>query len=271
MWVGSSEPRSERLASGRAGEWVGGRSGERANERVGERVRTLAFVSFKGGAGKTTAAMAVASALVAAGRSVAVVDADENAPLIAWRDRAVAADLWVDACTVGRGDDTRALEAELTRAEDAGRDVAIIDTRGGGSELNDAIIGNADAIVVPTALTGLDIASALETFEYVIRLHAEMGVHVPVALLVQRVPVGRLTVSQSQDLEALSTLPRCEPVLHARDAFGAISKRGLLHLLHARAEADVRARLTANHLRVAMAEADALRVDLETKLGEASV
>ena len=229
-------------------------------------MKTVAFVSFKGGAGKSTAAMALCSSVVATGRRVTMIDADENTPLVAWRDRACEAGLWSDACDVVRGDDMRGLEAAFAAASDVGSDIVIVDTRGGGPELNNAIIGNVDAVIVPTALTGLDIASALSTFEYAVRLLHDVGIATPVLLLVQRVPVGRLTVSQAQDLEALSSLPRYEPVLHARDAFASISKRGMLHLLLERVQANPRDRLTASHLATAMNEADALRADIERRM-----
>ena len=230
-------------------------------------MKSVALVSFKGGAGKSTAAMAMTSAMVASGRRVAMIDADENAPLVAWREKARTLDLWSDACSVMRGDDLPALETAIVAATDAKADVAIIDTRGGGSELNNAIIANAEAVIVPTALTGLDIGSALSTFEHAVRFVHDMGLATPVRLLIQRVPVGRLTVSQAQDLEALSSLPRCKPVLHARDAFGSISKRGMLHLLLERSRSDLRQRITTTHLATAMAEAEALRVDVETTMG----
>ena len=229
-------------------------------------MRTVAFVSFKGGAGKSTAAMALASSLVASGRHVTMIDADENTPLLAWREKAREAELWSDACEVVRGDDMRSLQAAFTVATDRCSDVSIVDTRGGGSELNNAIVGNVDIVIVPTALTGLDIASALSTFEYAVRLVHDARLRTPVVLLVQRMPVGRLTVSQSQDLEALSTLPRCMPVLHARDAFASISKRGMLHLLLERTLANPRERLTASHLATAMGEADAVRADIERRV-----
>lgn len=229
-------------------------------------MHVMTFASFKGGAGKSTAAMATCSALLAAGRSVTMIDADENVPLVAWADLARVNNLWDDGCAVHRGDDMRGLERAYAEAERASSDVAIIDTRGGGSELNNACMASADVVIVPTALTGLDIAAALSTFEYAVRLFHDMGQATPVLLLLQRVPVGRLSVSQAQDLEALSQLPRFEPLMHARDAFGAISKRGMLHRLLERSRSDPMQRLTVNHLNVAMNEADAVRRAVETQM-----
>lgn len=44
----------------------------------------ISFVSSKGGVGKTTSAVVLAGELVAAGRKVALIDADPNKPLEAW-------------------------------------------------------------------------------------------------------------------------------------------------------------------------------------------
>ena len=52
-------------------------------------MKRIAFASFKGGAGKTTAVMAVTSSLIAKGKCVALIDADENTPAL-HRDGAVA-------------------------------------------------------------------------------------------------------------------------------------------------------------------------------------
>lgn len=233
-------------------------------------MKGIAFTSFKGGAGKSTAAMALASAYVAAGSTVTMIDADENAPLFAWRDAGRRNRLWDEACEVLKGNDLRSLEQASTAALDRGSDIVIVDTRGGGSEINNTIMGSVDMIVVPTALTNLDIAAGLETFEYAARLLHDMGLTTPLVLLVQRVPVGKLTVSQTQDLAALSTLPRLNSVLHARDAFGAISKRGLLHLSLAAAASEPRTRLMATHLGTAMNEARDLQQEIADRLAKAA-
>jgi chromosome partitioning protein len=50
----------------------------------GRRVRSIAFISPKGGAGKTTAALLLALGLVERGRRVAMIDSDPNKPLMEW-------------------------------------------------------------------------------------------------------------------------------------------------------------------------------------------
>lgn len=231
-------------------------------------MKQITFASFKGGAGKTTAVMAVASTLVADGKRVALIDADENTPLIDWREAAQSNKTWSDLCQVYEADDLTGFEAAFETVSNGGFDYIITDTRGGGSELNNACLVNTDLVIIPSALTSLDMTQALVTFEHTIELHQTMALNVPVALLIQRVPVGKLTVSQRQSLAALSELPRCETILHARDAYAAMSRQGLLYLTHDTLAADMMKRFNAGHIAMAMTEARALTDDLLEALGE---
>lgn len=231
-------------------------------------MKQITFASFKGGAGKTTAVMAVTSSLVEAGKSVALIDADENMPLLEWRDNALKADTWSDAISVYEADDLRSFEQAFEDSSSKKFDYAIIDTRGGGSELNNACLINTNLAIIPSALTQLDMTQALSTFEHVIELYGSMNVEITTALLIQRVPVGKLTVSQRQDLEALSKLPCCETKLHSRDAFASLGKRGLLHRVHDQMVADPMKRISASHMATAMDEARSLSNDLVEALGD---
>jgi len=232
-------------------------------------MKQITFASFKGGAGKTTAVMAVTSALAEMGKRVALIDADENLPLSDWKNIALKAGTWSDHVEVYEADDLKAFEEAFENATTIGFDYTVIDTRGGGSELNNACLINTDLVIIPSALTTLDMTQALTTFEHVIGLHQSMNMEITTALLLQRVPVGKLTVSQRSDYEALSELPCCETQLHNRDAFSSMGRRGLLHLVLAQVKDDPMKKISANHLSVAMDEARSLANDLLEALGDA--
>lgn len=232
-------------------------------------MKQITFASFKGGAGKTTAAMAVTSALVEMGKCVALIDADENVPLLEWRDAATKKDNWSGTVEVFEADDLRSFESAYETALSEAFDYAIIDTRGGGSELNNACLINTHLVVIPSALTTLDMTQALSTFEHVVGLHQSIKMDITTALLLQRVPVGKLTVSQRKDLEALSELPCCDTQLHSRDAFASLGKRGLLHRVHEKIKNDPTKRISASHFVTAMKEAMSLTNDLLEALGDA--
>lgn len=231
-------------------------------------MKQITFTSFKGGAGKTTAAMALTSALSQAGHRIALIDTDENIPLIDWRDSAIKNNTWSDNITIFEADDLRSLENAYEEAEKNKYDYVIIDTRGGGSELNNACLINTDIVIIPSALTTLDMTQALSTFEHVINVHQSISIELPTALLIQRAPIGKLTVSQQKDLDALLTLPCCETQLHARDAYAALGKRGLLHKTHEALKAQPMKRISANHLLTAMEEAQSFANDILETLGD---
>lgn len=229
-------------------------------------MKVVNLTSFKGGSGKTTAAMLLCSALTRAGTSVAMADADENLPLLAWRETARGNAHWDERCSVERADDLASLDRAYNLAATAGADVLIIDTRGGGSELNNTCVLNASDVIVPTALTGLDITAALSTFEYAVRLLHDHRTATPVRLLLQRVPIGRLSQSQERDLALLSNLPRLQTQLHQRDAFGSLSRKGMLHLVLKSTADDLRTRIAATHMWAALAEAEAFAAEIVGKM-----
>lgn len=232
-------------------------------------MKQITFASFKGGAGKTTAVMAVTSTLIASGKRVALIDADENAPLMDWRKAAQSLNTWSDDCEIYEADDLVAFERAFEDVSKKGFDYVIIDTRGGGSELNNACLVNTNLVIIPSALTTLDMTQGLATFEHTVKLLQALKTDLPVALLIQRVPVGKLTVSQRQSLAALSELPRCETLLHARDAYASMSSRGMLHLTYDALSADLMKRFNASHVAMAIEEAKALTHDILEALGDA--
>lgn len=231
-------------------------------------MKLITFSSFKGGAGKTTAVMALTSALSQLGKRVALIDTDENMPLLDWRDNAIKNGTWSEEISVFEADDMRSFETAYEEAEKKKFDYVIIDTRGGGSELNNACLINTNLVIIPSALTTLDMTQALATFKHVIELHQSMDIGITTALLIQRVPISKLTVSQQQDLKSLMTLPCCETQLHARDAFAALGKRGLLHKTHEALKADPMKRISANHIATAIEEARSLADDIIEVLGD---
>ncbi len=231
-------------------------------------MKLITFASFKGGSGKTTSVMAVCSSWSAQGKKVALIDTDENAPLIDWQEAAQRSGTWSNNCKVFPADDLRSFELAYETADNERFDITIIDTRGGGSELNNACMVNTNAVIIPSTLTTLDMTAALTTFEHTVELLQAMRIDLPVALLIQRVPVGKLTISQKLDLERLSELPRCETILHARDAFAAIGKRGLLHQTYEQFAKDPMKQISASHIATAMLEADALAKNLLKVVGE---
>ena len=182
-------------------------------------MKLISFVSFKGGAGKTTALMAIASLLLARGHRIALFEADENAPLARWKENAEAIGTWSERCSLSTCDTPDAVGRAHAAAEAAGRGFALADTAGGGSDLNTLLISNSDLVVIPTALSVLDLDEAITTLEFVTETLARgIGRPIPARLLFTRFPQGRLKSTEQANLDAVRPLPRLKARLTERAA-----------------------------------------------------
>ncbi|RZN11169.1 MULTISPECIES: conjugal transfer ATPase VirC1 [unclassified Bradyrhizobium] len=193
-------------------------------------MKLITCCSFKGGAGKTTALMGLCSSFAFKDNKVALFEADENRPLTKWKENALRNGTWDPQCDVFVADELPLLETAYAQAEASGFHYALADTRGGLSELNVSIIASSDFILVPTMLTPLDLDEALTTYRYVVELLIQEKLQIKTAILRQRVPTGRLTVSQQDAQDMLAALPMIDAPMYERDAFAAMKARGMLHL-----------------------------------------
>lgn len=218
-------------------------------------MKLVSYCSFKGGAGKTTALMAMASCLIEGGASVALFEADENRPLTRWEENARMSNSWDPNCQIFIADDMQSLEASYNGAVAQKFDYALVDTKGGASEHNNTIIASSDFLVLPTALSALDIDEALATYRYIVELLLAESLNTPSAVLKSRVPVSRLTNAQRQAQEMLNMLPVFPEPMHDRDAFATMKTKGMLHIITKQLSEDPMTRLQARNYQTALQEA----------------
>lgn len=118
----------------------------------------ISVVNAKGGVGKTTTAMYLATAFSDQGKHVKVIDLDRQGTAIDWAER-----------TEDAGEPLP-FEVENTIPRRLGRlarladrdDVIVVDTPPGDPEAIDAAIAAADFIVVPTRATNADLSRVWE-------------------------------------------------------------------------------------------------------------
>lgn len=230
-------------------------------------MRLVSFVSFKGGAGKTTALSALCSALLARGQKVALLEGDENTPLSRWRDNARVAGTWDEDCEIHPSGDIALFERAMHRAEAAGVDIALADTHGGGSELNSLIAASSQLVVVPSAMTSYDIDDSLATMGFLADILEEDELDFIVALLLTRLP-HTLNKSRQIEIDRLEVFPMFETKLRERDALAGMKRTGMLHLTLAARQADPMGRISAKHFQMAMSEASRLADDVLAALEE---
>jgi chromosome partitioning protein len=135
-------------------------------------MKVLAFVSQKGGAGKTTLAASCGVYAHERGLRVCLMEMDKQGSLAAWFD---------ERQKIGRAepevvsvDSAPRLKAALT-ALSADFDLVILDTKGEDSALTGAAIGAADFCVLPTRPLGIDLKACLPTVRSIITAQKPFG------------------------------------------------------------------------------------------------
>ena len=145
----------------------------------------IAFVSPKGGAGKTTAALLLALELAHAGRRVRVIDADPNQPLARWsRDGGAALGLDI----VGEIDEARVPVAMSSAVAAAGW--VIVDTEGAAVTAAAHAIAAADLVVIPSGPSALDAQEAVKAVALVRVAERRLGRNISHAALLTRLPAA---------------------------------------------------------------------------------
>ncbi|WP_068875245.1 MULTISPECIES: ParA family protein [unclassified Phenylobacterium] len=146
----------------------------------------IAFISPKGGAGKTTAALALALGLADRGARVALIDSDPNKPLVRWaslpgRPQAISVHA---APTV---QDIRDAAQEARRREP---DWIIVDTEG---SVRGAMVFAAlrfDLVVTPLTGSQMDAIEAIKASELVASFGKRAGNNLLHRCLLSRVPAA---------------------------------------------------------------------------------
>jgi chromosome partitioning protein len=139
-------------------------------------MKTIAILSQKGGAGKTTLAIHLAVAAEHAGQSAVIIDLDPQASAMSWKDsrqKEMPAVVSAQATRLG---------AVLEAAKQAGAGLAVIDTAPHSESASLAAARAADFILIPCRPAILDIRAISNSID-IGRLAAK-----PVAVVLNSVP-----------------------------------------------------------------------------------
>ena len=173
----------------------------------------------KGGAGKTTLVVQLATALRAAGRSVALVDIDPQASLTAWMRRREhrpqpAADLRLSMVGGWR------LSVELDRLK-RDHDLILVDTPPHAETEARGAIRAADLVLVPVQPSPLDVWASAATVDLARKERS------PVALVLNRVPPRGRSLDEATAAMRELGAGSLEARLGNRQAFVASIGQGL--------------------------------------------
>ena len=120
-------------------------------------MRTIAFVTQKGGSGKSTIASSLAIAAAEVGERVFIVDMDPQASLVKWAKVRGDQDVGVEHV------DAAKLKAALAALEKSGMTLVVIDTPAGRSAASEAAVKQCDLVVIPSRPNAFDLWSSEET------------------------------------------------------------------------------------------------------------
>ena len=179
---------------------------------------TIVFMSPKGGAGKTTAALILATQL-ARGAPVTVIDADPNHPVKAWADSAKVSKNLTVVSDVNEENILERIEEEASRTP-----FVVVDLEGTAAKIVLLAVSQADLVIVPTQGSQLDAEQASRALK-VIRQQEKMSrrtVNYSVLLTRTNPAIRTRTMAHIERGLMDAGVPIFTTELHEREAFRAM-------------------------------------------------
>jgi len=183
---------------------------------------TIVFATPKGGAGKSTSAVILATQLARKGAEVTMLDADPNKPICEWSN-------------LGKPDRIKVIadiseETIIDEIENAAQKTpfVIVDLEGTASMMVAYAISRADLVIIPTQGSRLDAKEAAKAIKLIKQQEKAFHKAIPFAILFTRTsPVVKprtLTHTQAQFHNHNVFAFACQ--IHERDAFKALFSFG---------------------------------------------
>ena len=184
----------------------------------------ISFVSPKGGAGKTTAAILLATELANKGIGVTVIDADPRQWVCRWgQGDNIPASLNIEPFHRPDGGDETAI---IDQIEDAAEKTpfVIIDLEGTANHRIGLDVSRSDLVIVPTQPGPMEGESAAEAIKLVKSQERAFRIKVPFAVLMTRLPAAIRTRIERNLVEQMQSadIPVFQTQLMERSAFRAI-------------------------------------------------
>ena len=142
----------------------------------------ITFANTKGGAGKTTAVLLLATELARMGHRVTVIDADPQLWISRWADMSGP----MRNLSIISNVTTASLETHI-RENKANTDCFIIDLPGTKNPLLTMALGISDHVLIPVQGSAMDARGAAEVIEHIEFLDRKMGIKVEHSVVLTRV------------------------------------------------------------------------------------
>src|ERR1700722_14351108 len=178
-------------------------------------MRTIAFVSQKGGSGKSTIASSLAVAAHEMQDKVCVIDMDPQGSLMNWARIRGAGDIEVLASGAAR------LPALLASLERQSVTLALLDTPGAEGAASSAAMQAADLNIVPSRLSLFDLWASARTRTALEEIGAKF------VFLLNQCPSAQQTARVQDGVEALEEMgPLTSPPILARVEYQEAARHG---------------------------------------------
>jgi len=180
---------------------------------------TIVFASPKGGVGKSTAAVLLATELANHGAAITMIDADPNRPLTQWASRpGKPAKLAVIASTTEDSIIDMIEKAALQTT------FVIVDLEGTASMMAGYAMSRADLVIIPAQGSHLDATEAVKAIKLVKGQEKAFQKRIPFAILFTRTSAAiRPRTLQSIESEfAENQIPMFGTQIHEREAYRAL-------------------------------------------------
>jgi len=183
---------------------------------------TIVFANPKGGAGKSTAAVILATQLARNGAKVTILDADPNKPVSEWARRGT-----LDNLTVVADISESTVIDEIDSAAEK-TPFVIVDLEGTASMMVAYAISRADLVIIPTQASQLDAKQAARAVMLIRQQEKAFRKTIPFAILYTRTSSAIRTKSLShvQSEFQRNEIPTFRTHLHEREAFRALFSFG---------------------------------------------
>jgi chromosome partitioning protein len=184
---------------------------------------TMVFASPKGGVGKSTAAVLLATELASHGGSVTMIDADPNWPLSQWAGRPGKADKLTVIATTAEDSIIDTIEKAALQTT-----FVIVDLEGTASMMVGYAMSRADLVIIPAQGSHLDATEAVKAIKLVRGQEKAFQKKIPFAILFTRTSAAiRLRSLQSIETEFMQNgIPTFDAQIHEREAYRGVSGFG---------------------------------------------
>jgi chromosome partitioning protein len=184
-------------------------------------MHVIALLSQKGGGGRTSLAVSLATAAEEAGHETLIIDLDPQATACKWGDRREAeSPIVIDAQASRLGN-------ALAKAREGGIAWAIIDTPPRSAEAALAAAKLADLIVMPIRPQMYDLETIPNTLELIATAGAGRTAAIPVIAILNAIPARGSRHEQARDSLVSLGLTVCDKTIGQRAAFGDAAALGL--------------------------------------------